>query len=345
MTIKTCTKCGESKSLEEFSFRTDTNTYRGECKACGSKRHNEYYREFIKREKVLNSSGIKTCFSCSIEKPYSEFGKKKIEKDGHNKRCKPCYKEYNRGLIARNKNKEKVLNSSGVKECLFCGEEKSYKEFGIKPETKDGYYVYCKECVNVSAKERRLENVDRNKGKEINLMETKYCSGCDTDKVKGDFNINIHGVDGLRNHCRECESTERKELYTKDPERYIGYAQSYQKANQQKVKRAARLRNYGLTPQDYEGLLRLQSGCCAICRDNTGKLMIDHCHICGFKNIKAVRGLLCMGCNSHSKFSLDNPTDMLRKATAYAMVHWNAYHRENSVGNYSYGYTKQTAKV
>ena len=321
MTVKICTTCGDSKSLEEFNYRTDTKTYRSGCKICESVRHAEYYKEFIKREKILNPSGMKACIGCREEKPYSEFGKKKIEKDGHNRRCRPCYTEYNRILIARNKKKEKVLNSSGTKECLFCGEEKSYEEFGIKPETKDGCYVYCKKCVNFEAKERRLENVEQNKGKKINLMETKYCSGCDEDKVKGDFNKNAHKADGLRSRCRECEKIERDEWYSK-------------------YRLKDGIRKYGLTLQDYNDMMRLQSGRCAICETNTKSLVVDHCHVCGLGKIESVRGLVCQGCNMKANYSLDYPHGLLSKAISYSMVHWNQYHRENPVGTYEYGITK-----
>lgn len=55
------------------------------------------------------------------------------------------------------------------------------------------------------------------------------------------------------------------------------------------------LRTYGFSPHNYERILRIQNGRCAICETATpGKkgLSLDHDHETG-----AVRGLLCTSCN------------------------------------------------
>lgn len=53
-------------------------------------------------------------------------------------------------------------------------------------------------------------------------------------------------------------------------------------------------KTYGLTPEEYDRLLALQGGRCAICRNRPGKkrLAVDHHHQEGH-----VRGLLCGRCN------------------------------------------------
>ena len=72
--------------------------------------------------------------------------------------------------------------------------------------------------------------------------------------------------------------------------------------------------------------MRIQKGLCAICNVWKYGLVVDHCHICGFKNRDAVRGLLCFRCNNHSSLSLDKP-NILNKAYDYSLEHWNRYHR------------------
>jgi hypothetical protein len=65
-----------------------------------------------------------------------------------------------------------------------------------------------------------------------------------------------------------------------------------------KVQRDRQLQKYGLTSAQYDELLKLQDGCCAICKSthpNTDRIKyfpVDHNHETG-KN----RGLLCSRCN------------------------------------------------
>jgi hypothetical protein len=58
------------------------------------------------------------------------------------------------------------------------------------------------------------------------------------------------------------------------------------------------LRQYGLTPADYDALLERQGGVCAICGATQGsqraaRLFVDHDHTTG-----RVRGVLCQSCNN-----------------------------------------------
>jgi hypothetical protein len=73
-------------------------------------------------------------------------------------------------------------------------------------------------------------------------------------------------------------------------------ARKWQRANPDKVRvqqRRTRLRQHGLTEQDYSFLVDKQNGKCAICGSKpTYKLHIDHCH-----ETKKIRGLLCGKCN------------------------------------------------
>lgn len=74
------------------------------------------------------------------------------------------------------------------------------------------------------------------------------------------------------------------------------------------------LRQYGLTPADYERLLQEQSGVCAICEGtnkNGRRLAVDHCH-----ETDRIRGLLCGTCNSGIGLLKDDP-DLCRLAAKY----------------------------
>lgn len=71
-------------------------------------------------------------------------------------------------------------------------------------------------------------------------------------------------------------------------------------------------RKYGITLQEYNLMLEVQEGLCAICRrkDNR-RLAVDHCHA-----TKRVRGLLCSSCNvSVGRF--DDDPERLQRAIEY----------------------------
>lgn len=74
--------------------------------------------------------------------------------------------------------------------------------------------------------------------------------------------------------------------------------------------RSARLRQYGLTLQEYDAMLLMQNGECAICRRSGINLHVDHDHL----NKKA-RALICSRCNTSVAFCED--TKWLSAAMKY----------------------------
>ena len=85
-------------------------------------------------------------------------------------------------------------------------------------------------------------------------------------------------------------------------------------------------RSYGLTVEQYEAMVSVQGGKCAICGKvpgNTshidGRLHVDHCH-----DTDRVRDLLCTGCNKGIGQFGDDP-ELLEKAIAY-LRKWKEKH-------------------
>ena len=65
------------------------------------------------------------------------------------------------------------------------------------------------------------------------------------------------------------------------------------------------LKQYGLTPEEYEEMMAAQEGLCAICRGeqhNGRNWCVDHDHVTG-----KVRGILCMACNTALGNFRDDP--------------------------------------
>lgn len=90
-------------------------------------------------------------------------------------------------------------------------------------------------------------------------------------------------------------------------------------------------RTYGITREDYNKILLIQNGSCAICNEKeksfdpkTGtvkKLAVDHCH-----NSNKIRGLLCWRCNVTLGKINDN-VSLLQKMIDYLLKH-----KDNSNG-------------
>jgi hypothetical protein len=91
---------------------------------------------------------------------------------------------------------------------------------------------------------------------------------------------------------------------TKGPEHYKTHGRAYQL----KAK-------FGITPEQYQEMLKAQNGVCAICfqKETRRALSVDHNHITG-----KVRGLLCDDCNHGiGKLKTDEGTALLFSAIKY----------------------------
>ncbi len=100
---------------------------------------------------------------------------------------------------------------------------------------------------------------------------------------------------------------QNKENYLKRREHFLAYRQKYYRDNiashRVRMRNNHLIRKFGITSQEYDSLLKIQDGKCAICRCEPSKrgLVVDHCH-----KTKRVRGLLCVPCNSAIGFMRDD---------------------------------------
>lgn len=141
-------------------------------------------------------------------------------------------------------------------------------------------------------------------GREKNGQFRSKCSGCAFTKNGSDCGRCGNPIDGShRVYCMAC---------------YRDYSAEWAKANPEKVKAKMRrhdlMRSYGITPEDYDRMVKEQSGVCAICGgppQGRGRLHVDHVHGSG-----SIRALLCSRCNPGIGMFKDNP-DLLRAAAIY----------------------------
>ncbi len=81
--------------------------------------------------------------------------------------------------------------------------------------------------------------------------------------------------------------------------------------------KAALRRNYGITPEQYNTMLKMQHGVCAICHERPSKfaLAVDHDHKTG-----KLRKLLCSRCNTGLGMFRDDPR-LIAQALIYLAEH------------------------
>lgn len=80
---KICSKCGIEKDESEFYFRKENGTYRTACKSCLLSQQ--------ATNRATNCETTRECLKCKVTKQVSEFHK---YKEGYQKHCKNCRREY-----------------------------------------------------------------------------------------------------------------------------------------------------------------------------------------------------------------------------------------------------------
>jgi len=159
-----------------------------------------------------------------------------------------------------------------TKRCSKCRETKPIEEFWRNRAAKDGINGYCKTCCRAY---RKATNFPVS-------VATHKCSRCKQTKPAIEFHRNRLSTSGLHTWCKVCSNLQ------------------------------AVIRNYGLSPEDYQQLRNEQDDQCAICGDFfVSTPHVDHCHTTG-----EVRGLLCRSCNSLLGHAKDSP-NILKKAIRY----------------------------
>jgi hypothetical protein len=112
--------------------------------------------------------------------------------------------------------------------------------------------------------------------------ELKQCSSCRETLPLMAFNRHYATADKLQNVCKKCKSVMTRNW------------------------------RHSMRSGEYQALLELQDGRCAICRrTSTETLVVDHCHASGRR-----RGLLCRLCNALLGMAQDD-VDVLQAAIEY----------------------------
>lgn len=115
-----------------------------------------------------------------------------------------------------------------------------------------------------------------------------------------------------REHYRAMSKRNREKHRDKINARSRKY---YKEVYRQKQLDYQRHHNTGCTKEQFDHLVKIQCGRCAICRRIPKKMCVDHDHKTG-----KLRGMLCVTCNSAVGFLMDSEM-IMRQAIEYIRVH------------------------
>lgn len=100
MPNKVCRVCEREKPVEEFY--QSKGRVESQCKVCRLSKQTSLHEKRFANNESVDLNGTKTCTSCLLEKPKTEFGIQRRVQGGLNSKCKKCsegnYKAYYRSL-------------------------------------------------------------------------------------------------------------------------------------------------------------------------------------------------------------------------------------------------------
>lgn len=184
--------------------------------------------------------------------------------------------------------------------CARCGRAKSPEEFSSSKDSLNGLHSYCKECMSdyMSARRPKVQHAPRKCAHERcsnvftpAVSTKKYCSNsCRTTALK------MKKV-ALAKVGKQCETCGVDISHKYASAKWCGTECRNRSITPEQRRAWALSQNYGITPEDYDQMVKSQGGLCAICAcDDPGTphgfWHVDHCHGSG-----KVRSLLCQRCN------------------------------------------------
>ena len=160
------------------------------------------------------------------------------------------------------------------------------------------YRLKHREEIRKKAKIYRIEHRD-----ELRISRLAYKLK-NKEKIKEKRKIYLEkNKDKITKQAHEYAMSHRKE-------RYIYNIKNKKRKRERELKV-----KYGLSLEEYNNILKLQNGVCAICYGVGGKkgLAVDHCH-----KTNKIRGLLCSNCNCSIGLLKEN-IELLDKIKIYLL--------------------------
>lgn len=159
MAEKYCPKCKQTKDIFEFNVRRARKDGLSEyCKECTNVERRQHYAR--RHALAFDYPMHKTCRYCDDTKPYTEFPKNPIYKDGLDPMCTACAVRKNNHLHTK-----RILENGFIKitekECVCCKTVKPTSCFWVDRHSPNGFNRLCKECETEKKKQWRVRNADK----------------------------------------------------------------------------------------------------------------------------------------------------------------------------------------
>ena len=178
------------------------------------------------------------------------------------------------------------------------------------PQSKEQISAYNKEYYETNKEQLTAYKKEYNKNnkEKISSQKKKYY---ETNKEQ----IAAYKKEYKKNN-KEKTSAYNKEYYETNKEQRSAYSKRWNGNNKEYLAAQHREKKYGISPEDYDTMLKEQDNKCKICLVSFTTLKpqnihVDHCH-----TTKQVRGLLCNLCNMGLGTFKDN-TETLANAIVY----------------------------
>ena len=118
-------------------------------------------------KKAEKQAKMKRCSKCGKLKEGGEFSKHPTHKDGLTYWCRECTRKYGRLRYGKNQSSVKkyyryeqnhrVVDGVRQKRCYRCRKWKAESLYYKRRRSKDGLYVWCKECANKATNKARRQ--------------------------------------------------------------------------------------------------------------------------------------------------------------------------------------------
>ncbi|MCP2342614.1 endonuclease domain-containing protein [Actinomadura rupiterrae] len=304
---KVCRDCGQAKPVTEFwkrkASKDGLSLY---CRDCFAQRNAVSHRkkaaaegrqmkEFQRRRIV--PEGMKYCPRCEEVKSVQDFGRNRSSRSGLSGYCKPCHSQVTR------ENRE-LNHGSGRNYLLKLRYGITERQADALLARQGGICVICLSAAGV--------HVDHDH--DTGLVRGMLCFKCNNGL--GQFEDEVGRVEGAAEYLEGRSSHSRRLWLETGKTSILGQSRrrletwrGVKRADQRGSVRHYKLRlKYGITEAEADALVAMQNGLCAICMDREPE-HIDHCH-----DSMAVRGALCVGCNSGMGLLGDDPGTLWRAA-------------------------------